>query len=81
VADNDNDSIEARLDRLITAQEAQTNMLGRLVQLMLEEKRRKLEAKAPSRSRRATPVTPESKIAVTPLVQARVKRALARLGK
>ena len=69
-----------RIDRLIAAQEAQTNMLGRLIQVLQDERARKRQASAAGKARR--PVLQATKpIKVTPMVEAQVKRALARLAK
>ena len=61
-----------RLDRLITAVERMTNMLGRLIGA-LETKH---VPRATTRMRR---VPADKPITVTPLVEAAVKRALARV--
>lgn len=64
----------SRLDRLISAVEAQTNALARLVRL-LEPKTKRSEDAASVRLRRAPLDEP---IVVTPIVQAAVNRALAK---
>ena len=68
-----NDGDAARLERLITVVEVQTNMLGRLIGLL--EPKRRSDGTA-TRQRRTSADRP---IKVTPLVQAAVKRALARV--
>ena len=68
------DDLGPRLDRLISAVEAQTNILSRLVRL-LEPKTKRRDDAASVRLRRAPLDKP---IAVTPIVQAAVNRALAK---
>lgn len=63
-----------RIDRLITAIEAQTNMLARVVGLF--ETKARTKAQPSARLRR---VPADRSIKVTPIVQAAVKRALARI--
>ena len=72
-ADNDNDR---RIERLIAAQEAQTNALNRLIQL-LENKRVRGEKGKATRMRNVSAAKP---IAVSPLVRASVDRALKKAG-
>jgi hypothetical protein len=62
-----------RIDRLVAAQEAQTNALTRLLQVMQE-------AQAKKRSKAKRPVLAKP-IETSPMVQAQVKRALARYGR
>jgi hypothetical protein len=69
------DDLGPRLDRLVSAVEAQTNVLSRLVRL-LEPNTKRREASV--RLRRAPLDKP---IVVTPIVQAAVKRALAKLNR
>jgi hypothetical protein len=71
------DDLGSRLDRLISAVEAQTNTLSRLVRV-LEPKTKKHDGAANVRMRRAPLDRP---IVVTPIVQAAVKRALAKLNR
>lgn len=71
------DDLGPRLDRLISAVEAQTNALSRLVRL-LEPKTKRRDDAASARVRRAPLDQP---IVVTPIVQAAVKRALAKLNR
>ena len=71
------DEHATRLDRLITAIDALTNMLGRLIRL-LELGNKRSERTASTRMRGASPDQP---IVVTPIVQAAVRRALAKLGR
>jgi hypothetical protein len=66
-----------RLERLIAAQEAQTNAINRLVQT-LEGKHKRTEQSRRTRMRRAVVDKP---ITVTPIVEAAVKRALARVSR
>ena len=66
-----------RTDRLIAAVEAQTNAIGRLVQT-LEATHEKSTRAAVGRLQRAVLDKP---IVVTPMVEAAVKRALARIKK
>ena len=68
---------DERLERLIAAQEATTNAIVRLVQVLEGRRAKRLETKA-ARSRRR-PVA-DAPIAITPAVSAQVNRALARLG-
>ena len=70
---------DEQLERLIAAQEANTNAMLRLVRFLEDEQRRKLNAKAPGRSRRTVKPT-NRPVDVTPLVEAKVRRALAELG-
>lgn len=63
-----------RLERLIAAQEAQTNAVNRLVQLL--ERGYRAREQVRSRTRR---VVADKPIVVTPMVEAAVKRALARI--
>lgn len=72
----DRDSAD-RTDRLIAAVEAQTNAIGRLVQ-SLEASQKKSKRAAVGRLRRAVLDEP---IVVTPIVEAAVNRALARVKK
>lgn len=75
-ADNDNDELAARIDRLVSAQEAQTNQLRRLCQL-LEQKRATKQQSAQTRMRRVAPTKPKE---VDPMVRASVDRALRKAG-
>lgn len=63
-----------RIERLIAAQEAAANAMNRLVQV-LEDKRKRRETRAPKQRR----VVLDKPIEVTPLVEATVRRALARV--
>lgn len=67
----------SRLDRLISAVEAQTNALSRLLRL-LEPNTKRRDDGASVRLRRAQLDKP---IVATPIVQAAVKRALAKLNR
>lgn len=63
-----------RLERLIAAQEAQTNMLGRLVQV-LERQAQRRKAVRDGKVRRV----PQRTVEVTPRADAIATRALARI--
>lgn len=65
-----------RLERLIAALETAANAIMRLVQA-LERKKKPAEVRAP----RARPAVLERTIKATPLINAAVNRALARLPK
>jgi hypothetical protein len=69
---NENDD---RLERLISAIEAQTNAINRMVQVSEGKQKRSTDARR-NRMRR---VVVDKPITVTPVVQAAVKRALARV--
>lgn len=68
---------EERLDRLIAAIESQVNVVNRLVQT-LEAKQKRGKSAAATRLQRAVLDRP---IVVTPMVEAAVKRAFARMRK
>lgn len=70
------DEHAVRLERLLTALEALTNMLARLVGVFEASVSRN-----GARSARSRRIAPEKPISVTPVVQAAVKRALARIGR
>jgi hypothetical protein len=72
--DRENDQ---RLDRLISAMESQANAINRLVQTLEGKRKRRTDAAA-TRMRRAVVDKP---ITITPLVEAAVKRTLARVGR
>ena len=71
----DADDQASRMERLITAIEALTNMLGRFVGFF-EARRPRAGTQASPRLRRAVADKP---IKITPVAEAAVKRALARL--
>jgi hypothetical protein len=66
-----------RLERLIAAMESQANAINRLVQTLEGKKKRRTDAAA-TRMRRTVVDKP---ITVTPVVEAAVKRALARVSR
>jgi hypothetical protein len=72
--DQENDQ---RLDRLIAAMESQANAINRLVQTLEGKKKRRTDAAA-TRRRRAVIDKP---ITITPMVEAAVKRTLARVSR
>jgi hypothetical protein len=71
------DDHDSRVERLINAIEAQTNMIGRLVRLL--EPKAKAEPKPGRVASRRVPL--DRPIAVSPIVQAAAKRALAKLNR
>lgn len=74
----DDEDGDGRFERLIAATEAQTNAINRLVQV-LSKKHASNDQSRRTRMRRT--VTAERPIAVTPMVEAAVERALKRVGK
>jgi hypothetical protein len=70
--------LSERIDRLVAAQEAQTNALTKLLQVMRDEQDRKRTRK--NKARRPV-IEKAPRVEATPMVKAQVARALARFAR